>query len=49
MTSAQVTAAGSVVLFLLCAALLAWMGSAAGTVFALACTATVGRFTVDRR
>ena len=49
MTSAQVTAAGSAVLFLLCALFLAWLGSAAGTVFALGCAATVGHFTFERR
>ena len=48
MTSTQVTAAGSAVLFGLCAVLLAWLGSMGGAIFGLGCSVVVGRFAVER-
>jgi hypothetical protein len=47
-TGAQATAAGTAVVFAVCAALLAWLGSVAGTLFALGCTVTVGGLAIRR-
>jgi len=47
-TSAQVTAAGSALLFGLCAVLLASLGSMGGAILGLACSLAVGRFAFER-
>jgi len=47
-TSAQATATGTALLFAVCALLLAWLGSLAGTVFAAGCTAAVGGMALRR-
>jgi hypothetical protein len=47
-TSAQVTATGTALLFALCAVLLAWLGSTMGVLFAAGCTATIGGMALQR-
>jgi hypothetical protein len=47
-TSAQATATGTALVFAVCAALLAWLGSVAGTLFTLGCTVTVGGLAIRR-